>query len=111
MKAYSLYASAKNLKLIVNRVYDEKESREVTAKLRSTSEHFLKMPLECLGYIYEDRSLMQAVRRQIPFLVLYPETAASKCVVAIADNLLSGSQVRVKKGWKAFLKHFFDFSK
>ena len=110
MKAYSIYASAKNLKLIVNRVYDASESREVVSKLSSTSERFLKMPLECLGYIYEDRSLIQAVRRQVPMLVSYPEAAASKCVTAIANNLLYGSEVKVKKGWKEFLKHFFDFS-
>ena len=111
MKAYSLYAGNKNLRLVVNRVYDESESREVLTKLRSTSERFLQMPLECLGYIFEDRSMMYAVRQQVPLLVSKPDAAAAKCVAAIAENLLYGAPVKVKKGWKAFLQRFLDFSK
>lgn len=111
MKAYSIYAPNKNMKLVVNRVYDELDSRDVVAKLRRTSERFLKMTVECLGYIYEDRSVMNAVRKQVPFLISYPDAAAAKCIMAIANNLLYGGQVKIKRGWKVFLQHFLDFSR
>ena len=78
MKAYSLYASNKNMKLVVNRIYDEPESQDVVTKLRRTSERFLQMPLECLGYIYEDRNVMNAVKQQTPLLVSYPDTIAAR---------------------------------
>ncbi len=110
MKAYSMYAAEKSLKIIVNRVYDEKESSEVATKLKRTSEKFLHMPVEFLGYIFEDRSLMSSVRRQVPVVAGEPDSLASQCIKAIASGIVYGRQVRVKRGWKGFLRHFLDFS-
>ena len=110
MKAYSMYASNKNIRLVVNRIYDEPESQDVVAKLRQTSEKFLQMSITCLGYIYEDRNVMNAVRQQKPLLVAYPGTVAAKCVRAIAHNLLYGGNVSVRQGWKGFLKRILGFS-
>ncbi len=111
MKAYSMYASNKNIKLVVNRIYDEAESREVVAKLQQTSQKFLKMPIECAGYIFEDRNVMGAVRKQRPFLATKPDTLASKCVRAMAKSLVYGGDMVVKRGWKGFLQQIFNFSR
>ena len=54
--------------------------------------------------------MMQAVRRQMPLLAAYPHTISAKCVRAIANNLLYGGKVRVKRGWMGFLQRFIDFS-
>ena len=110
MKAYSLYAAQKTMKLVVNRVYNETESRDVVTKLKRTSAKFLQMQVDCLGYIYEDRNMMQAVRRQMPLLAAYPNTISARCVQAIANSLLYGGQTRVKRGWMGFLQRFIDFS-
>lgn len=110
MKAYSLYASEKSIKIIVNRVYDEKEGSEVATKLRRTSEKFLHMPVDFLGYIFEDRSLMSSVRKQVPVIVGEPDSLASQCIKAIASGIVYGRHVRVKRGWKGFLRHFLEFS-
>ena len=111
MKAYSMYASAPSLKLVVNRVYDESESREVVAKLQQTSERFLHLPLECLGYIFEDGSVTKAVRSQKPFMVTNPSGTASRCIKGLASGLLYGSKMTVKRGWKGFLQQIFNFSR
>lgn len=111
MKAYSMYASSKNIKLVVNRVYDEAESREVVAKLQQTSQKFLNMPIECAGYIFEDRNVMGSVRKQRPFLAVKPDTLASKCVRAMAKSLIYGGDMAVKRGWKGFLQQIFNFSR
>ena len=66
MKAYSIYAAQKNLRLVINRVYEPKESREVALKLQRAAEKFLHMPVDCLGYVFEDASVTKAVRRQQP---------------------------------------------
>lgn len=110
MKAYSIYAAEKSLKIIVNRVYDETEGSEVATKLRRTSEKFLHMPVDFLGYIFEDRSLMSSVRRQVPVIAGEPDSLASQCIKAIASGIVYGRHVRVKRGWKGFLRHFLDFS-
>lgn len=111
MKAYSMYASSPSLKLVVNRVYDEAESREVVAKLQQTADRFLHLSLECLGYIFEDPGVMRAVRSQKPFVAVDPSGVAARCVKGLAASLLYGSRMTVKRGWKGFLKQIFNFSR
>lgn len=109
MKAYSMYAKEKNLRLIINRVYDEQESKDVAAKLKQTAERFLQMPIDCLGYVYEDSAVMRSVRQQTPFLVANANCTAAKCIEALAASLLYGREMTVKRGWKGFLQEIFNF--
>ena len=111
LKAYSMYAENKNIKLVMNRVYNDTESHEAVRKLSHTSQKFLKLPVICLGSIYEDKSVLDAVRKQQPFLVASPNSVASRCVRAMAKRLLFGQEVKVKRGWKGFLQQFFNFSR
>ena len=111
MKAYSRYAEHPSLQLVVNRVYDDRESREVTAKLQQTAERFLDMEVGCLGYLYEDANVMRAVRRQTPFLVTAPNAIASRCIRAMAQGVLYGTPVAVERGWRGFLQRIFHFSR
>lgn len=111
MKAYSMYAAKPNMRLVVNRVYDEAEGLEVAEKLRKTAERFLHMEIQSLGTIYEDRTMIQAVRQQKPILEAYPDALAAKCIKAIARFMLYGEKVFIKKGWKSFLQYFLDFTR
>ncbi|SFT71327.1 flagellar biosynthesis protein FlhG [Selenomonas sp. GACV-9] len=111
MKAYSMYASHQNIRLVVNRVYDEAESREVVAKLQQTSERFLNMPIDCLGYIFEDTAVMRSVRKQTPFLVAHPGSTAARCIQAMTNSVLYGSKMKVTQGWRGFLRQIFSFSR
>ena len=111
MKAYSMYAAKPNMRLVVNRVYDEAEGLEVAEKLRKTAERFLHMEIQFLGAIYEDRTMIRAVRQQKPILEAYPDALAAKCIKAIARSMLYGEKVFIKKGWKSFLQYFLDFTR
>lgn len=110
MKAYSIYATQKNLRLIINRVYEPKESREVAMKLQRAAEKFLHMKVPCLGYVFEDTAVTKAVRRQAPLLKETPNAAAARCIDALAQALLTGGEMHVKHGWKGFLQQIFKFS-
>ena len=110
LKAYSMYASNKNIKLLVNRVYDEAESREVVAKLQQTSTRFLNMSLDCVGYVFEDTAVMKSVRQQQPFLAAQPSSVAARCIQGLANSILFGSKMTVKRGWKGFLRQIFNFA-
>ena len=110
MKAYSIYAVQKNLRLVINRVYEQKESREVVSKLRRAAEKFLHMPVECLGYVFEDTAVTKAVRRQTPLIEADPGSAAARCIEALAEALITGTEMKVKRGWKGFLQQIFNFS-
>lgn len=109
MKAYSNLAAEKDMRLVVNRIYDEEECADVLTKLRRTSEKFLSMPLESLGAIYEDRNVMNAVKKQTPLLAVFPNTLAARCIDAIAKNLLYGPGHDVKWGWRGFLQKLLKF--
>ncbi len=111
MKAYSMYAREKNIRLVVNRVYDEAESREVVKKLQQTSERFLGMTIDCLGYIFEDSAVMRSVRAQTPFLLAYPSSIAARCIHGLANATLYGSKMTVTSGWKGFLRQIFNFTR
>ena len=110
MKAYSIYATQKNLRLVINRVYEQKESREVALKLQRAAEKFLHMSVDCLGYVFEDTSVTKAVRKQTPLLKATTKAAAARCIDALAETLLTGSEMHVKRGWKGFLQQIFKFS-
>lgn len=107
IKVYSFYAKEKNLKLVVNRVYNEMESRDVFKKLQSTSEKFLDMQVESIGYIYEDNFVTKAVRNQLPLILLQQDSPAAKCIFNIAKKLLYGHKQEVKLGWRNFLRRLF----
>ncbi len=110
MKAYSMNSSKKDLKIVVNRVYDEEESKDVVTKLQRTSEKFLSMSLTSLGLIYEDRSVMNAVKRQQPLLIDQPDAVAARCIEAVAKNILYGGDHEIRLGWKGFLQKLLNFS-
>ena len=109
MKTYSKQSGKKDLKIVVNRVYDEAEGNEVLAKLGRTSEKFLSMPLTSLGMIYEDRNVMNAVKRQTPLLAAYPDAMSARCIEAVAKNVLYGGQHEIRLGWKGFLQKMLNF--
>lgn len=109
MKAYNQLSQRNNVKVIVNRVYDEEESKEVISNLTRAAKKFLKMRVECIGYICDDRSMLQSVRKQTPLLSSQPNSVAAKCIKTVASNIVNGKHERIRLGWQGFLKKFFSF--
>lgn len=110
VKAYGKYTEKRSIKLIVNRIRDESESHEVTERLNQTTQKFLQIPIDCLGYIYEDRAVRRAVKNQEPFLLMSPDSPASLCIKEIAKSLLTGEKMnQVGKGWRNVLDNLFGF--
>ena len=107
LKSYRQLEATQPISLVVNRVYDIVESSETANKLICTAERFLHMELKSLGFVFDDTSLMKAVRRQVPLMAAYPDSMAARCVEALANSLVSGRQQRVKLGWQGFLRKFF----
>lgn len=109
IKAYTKYTDRRNIKLIINRVREEEEFAEVAEKLNQTTKKFLGLTVESLGYIYEDKAVRDAVRRQEPFVIADREAPASRCIFGIVNSLLRGERMgSVSKGWRGFLDRLFD---
>lgn len=110
IKAYSTYTDRRNIKLIVNRIREEEECYEVTEKINQTTKKFLNLTVDCLGYIYEDKTVREAVQRQEPFLIVNPESAAARCISELVKSLLSGNRMNsVSRGWRGFLDRLFGY--
>lgn len=108
VKAYSTYTDKRNIKLVVNRIHEEAECDEVAEKINQTTTKFLGITLDCLGYIYEDKAVIDAVRRQEPFVMTAPNSAAARCVIELVNGLLVGERmISVAGGWRNFLYRLF----
>ena len=110
IKAYLTYTERRNIKLVVNRIHEEEECRDVDEKINQTTKKFLGMSIDCLGYIYEDKAVLEAVHKQEPFVIANPKAPAARCVAELAKSLLSGKRMgSVSRGWRAFLDRLFGY--
>ena len=110
VKAYATYTDRRNIRLVVNRIHEEEECYEVVEKVNQTTRKFLNLTVDCLGYIYDDRAVREAVQRQEPFLVANPDSSASRCIVELVKSLLSGERMApVSRGWRGFLDRLFGY--
>ena len=108
IKAYSTYTDRRNIKLVVNRIHEEAECDEVAEKINQTTTKFLGITVDCLGYIYEDKAVIDAVRMQEPFVLTAPNSPAARCVVELVNGLLIGERMTsVASGWRNFLWRLF----
>ncbi len=110
IKAYSTYTERRNIKLVVNRIRDEEECYEVVDKINQTTQNFLGLTVGCLGYIYEDKIVRESVHKQEPFLIVNPNSPASRCISELVKSLLSGEKMEsVSRGWRGFLDSLFGY--
>jgi len=72
--------------LIANKSPSPKEGEETLKRLSNVLKKFLSFEPIKLGIIPEDRSIQQAVSRQIPFLELNPKSSASKALTDLAER-------------------------
>jgi flagellar biosynthesis protein FlhG len=74
------------LHLLVNRCDSEKEGQEITARFQAVAEHFLQKKISLLGMLPDDRTVLQAVKSQVPFLDFAPKSKVSRSLKEVAKN-------------------------
>lgn len=109
VRACSEYKGNCRVKLIVNRVRNKNEWKDTAERLNQTTQNFLDIYVEPLGYVYEDRAVTEAIIMQEPFLIRTPDSPAARCVNAIVHCILTGARMpAIAKGWKNVLKGIFS---
>lgn len=73
--------------IIVNQVESKAEERQTFERLRAACERFLGIEIELLGGIRTDKTLVDAVRRQVPLMKLAPKSNAAQDIFNIALKL------------------------
>lgn len=108
MKTYSSHQGTAPLRLVVNRVLEIDEGQLVVDKLIKVAFRFLGLPINSLGFVYEDRNMMKAVKSQVPLLLAFPDSISARCIEHIAHLLLLGENIPKPKGIKGFFSRFLE---
>ncbi|MBX6423600.1 MinD/ParA family protein [Thermosulfurimonas sp. F29] len=89
IKLLFLRHQVKRVYLLVNMVKDEREGKAVYQQIAQVVERFLgPVGLTYLGALRSDPCVAKAVRRQEPFLEVYPEASVSQDLSRICEKLL-----------------------
>ncbi|AWK50958.1 MinD/ParA family protein [Clostridium beijerinckii] len=107
IKAIDHYKLKTNAKIIVNKAFTKEEGDETYSRFNRAVSKFLKINIEYLGCILDDKKLVQSVRQQKPFVVLYPNCDASKDIENIAMKLM-GQEINAVNGAKGLFKKLFN---
>ncbi|SMC17782.1 flagellar biosynthesis protein FlhG [Clostridium acidisoli DSM 12555] len=115
MDAYSLIKAVVHFKIkskakvVINRTLDKSEGQETYEKFKNAVKTFLKIDVEYIGSVSEDKKLVQAVRSQKPFVISSPNCEAAEDIIKIA-NKLQGIESKGTSVQGLFKKIFNIFS-
>ncbi|MEW6388768.1 MAG: MinD/ParA family protein [Thermodesulfobacteriota bacterium] len=73
--------------ILMNLVKEETEGRQTFNTLAKVAAKFLNLTLDYLGSVPQDYAVIKAVREQVPFLKLSPQSPASQAVENLAARL------------------------
>jgi flagellar biosynthesis protein FlhG len=79
------------VKVVINQVTSGKAAQKAYGHLKETVNRFLSIRVEPLGIVASDKNVRAAVISQTPFFMLFPDTIASRCIMAIARKLIAKS--------------------
>lgn len=107
IKAADHYKLKTKARIVVNKAFTKEEGEETYRKFERAVNRFLKINIEYLGCILEDKKLVQSVRQQKPFVVLFPNCDASNDIENIAMKIL-GQEMNSLSGAKGLFKRLFN---
>jgi len=112
IKSIAAQAYDKNVRLIVNRVQSVSEGKRVAQRIINVASQFLNIKVDSLGFVFDDVVVAKSVRNQKPFIVSYPKSKASGCVLVIADSIAnkSGNSLDKGSGVASFFKNLISFT-
>jgi len=97
------------LKLVVNRARGAAEANIVADKMINVTGQFLHVKMEYLGFIYEDHTVLNAVRQQKPFMVVDPKCKASQSIQHLVVRM-DKNQTNEPAGLSAMFRKMFNRS-
>ena len=85
------------IKLVANRVSNEKMGKELYEKLSLVAEKFLNLSLEYIGSVPTDMNINKAVMKQKPITIAFPMSPASRAIEEISKKVLYTGEEEKKK--------------
>ncbi|MBD5540489.1 MAG: MinD/ParA family protein [Lachnospiraceae bacterium] len=101
---------ASQVKMIANKVESDDEGKALFSKLNAVVSRYLKLPVEYLGAVPQDKNLYQAVLQQMPVSLESPGSKSARAYQKIAGTLMYGEPVETlqKRGMAAFFSHIIS---
>lgn len=110
LKATSNFGVKRSANIIINRAINLDEAKSTYDRIKLVVDKFLNLSLELYGYILDDRKVGLCVKKQVPFIIEYPTSSASKCIITIAKRMISQSKKEVIDN-KGLLRKMFSIFK
>lgn len=107
LKAVDHFKIKNKVNIVVNKVFETEEGEKTFLKFKTAVNKFLTLDIDFLGYIYEDKKLVLSVRKQIPFVIEYPNCEASICIDNISNRILEIND-KLNIGVKGLFKKLFS---
>jgi flagellar biosynthesis protein FlhG len=89
LKILALNGFTGEAKVVVNQCKNSDIAVLAYKKFKTAVMKHLNMDVSALGVIYQDPKVIEAVRQQRPFVSLYPDSSASKCIRQTGDCILT----------------------
>ena len=86
-----------HISVLMNRVSSRLEARTCQQRLAQVAKKFLNLTLYDAGYVVEDGAVVQAVKKRRPFVLEYPKSQASYCLMNLAAKLARNVNVPAQK--------------
>ena len=97
------------IKMVANKVANEREGQLLYDKLHAVVEKYLKLPFFYLGAVEKDKNLEKAVMQQVPVSMQNPEARSSRQYEAIAGKLMNVPETAGKqRGMVDFFSHIIN---
>jgi len=88
LKILTLNGFKNSVMVVINQSPEIRSAKNALYKFKAAATKYLGLKLIPLGVIGRDQNVVSAVSRQKPFIMLYPNTPASKSIKIIAQNLI-----------------------
>ncbi len=101
----------KTIRILINSVSDEEESRDVFRQINSVVNRFLNREVLYLGHVERDPYVVQAVRSQMLVSQFFPNSPASRCFRQIAQAIAHQSEAPGPADtfvWEKLLNHWIN---
>ncbi len=99
------------LGLIINRVKNRNEYQQASDILINTARKFLNQTVRNIGYVYEDPNVRKTIYKKTPFVIYYPASKASDCIIDIINTLSIDNKSEVKKSIMDKFRRLFKTSR
>ncbi|MCP4713966.1 MAG: HDOD domain-containing protein [Deltaproteobacteria bacterium] len=112
LKVLSFNGFSGTAKIVVNQCKNTTTASHTYNKFKDVVQKYLSIDIVPLGIIVQDRRVVDAVKKQQPLQVLFPQSSAAKCIQVMASRLRENVPEDFKlSGIKSFWTKFAALTK